>query len=388
MAHPPLRPSSRTIRTRLRAAAGVAVLACALLAGLLAPGPAFAVKTLSLSTGTIQLSLPAGGSGGGSITVANTGTEIIDALVYVADARIDAKGMPVYERPKAGVRLEPRSPATWVGLQMPPGARDIAGTPAIHLKAGDQTIVSFTETVPPNARPGDHNAVVFFEMFEPDPASPTGAVSKVTGRIGARIVTKVQGQIRDSLLVTGLKIPGFVIGDSAPYSFTVVNDGNVDKRYTATLGLASAPPSMVATSGVAYAGDKTAYSGVVSLKGAAIGPATVVLLVEHRLVSRDGSATPAAKVIRQEQQLFVVPWWLAVLIAAIVAVAVLWLLWFFTMRSRRRRVATMHVAAPKAPPSHRTRAADPDLPPPSERELPAEAPAPAPRTRPPEPPSA
>jgi hypothetical protein len=386
MAHPLLRPSPTTMSARARTAAGALALACVLLSGLLTPAPAFAIKTLSLSTGTIQLSLPGGGSGGGSITVANTGTEIIDALVYVADARIDAKGMPVYDRPKAGTPPLPRSPATWVGLQLPASATMVGGTPALHLKAGDQTVVSFTETVPPNARPGDHNAVVFFEMFEPDPASPTGAVSKVTGRIGARVVTAVQGQIRDSLLVTGLKMPGFVVGDSAFYSFTIVNDGNVDKRYAATIGLAAGKPSVVTSSGIAYAGDHAAYAGIVSLKGAAFGPATVVLRVEHRLVARDASGAPDAKLIQQERQVFVVPWWLAILVVAIVALAALWLVWALTMR-RRRRVAATELAAPNAPPAPRQDAEILDQVPPMQRKAPDMAPAPAPRTPPADPPS-
>jgi hypothetical protein len=369
--------------------AGMLVVALVVVAGLLSPTPALAVKTLSLSTGTIQLSLPAGASGGGSITVANTGTEIIDALVYVADARIDAKGMPVYDRPKAGAAPVAHSPATWVGLQMPPEAKTIGQTPALHLKAGEQTVVSFTETVPPNARPGDHNAVVFFEMFEPDPTSTSGAVSKVTGRIGARIVTKVQGQIRDSLVVTGFQMPGFVIGDSAPYSFTVVNDGNVDKRYSATLGLASGQPSVVASNGVAYAGDHGAYSGVVSLKGAPIGPGTAVLLVKHQLVARDSSASAEViKEVRQERQVFVVPWWLVILVVAIVAIALLWLTWFFTMRGRRRK-ARMQVPAPRVPPAPRTESAVPDRMPPAvpQGEIPTSTPPePAPRTLPPDPP--
>lgn len=339
MTHPPLRRSNGKpagIRARHIAFA----LACVALWMLAVPTPALATKTLSLSTGSIQISLPAGGSGSGSVVVANTGTEIIDALVYVADARVDAKGMPVYDQPSAGARPTPRSAATWIGLQMPPGSADLAGRPTLRLKAGEQATVSFAETVPPNARPGDHNAVIFFEMYQPDPADPKGAVSKVTGRIGARVVTQVQGEIRDSLKVVGFTVPGLVIGDKAPYSFTVVNDGNVDKRYTARVAAPPAPESVAASAGVAYAGDKSSYAGIVSLGGAGIGPTTVVLTVGHTVVSRDSTASAEVDEITRTAQVVVVPLWVVLTAGGFVAVAVLWLAWYLTMRRRRRRVAS------------------------------------------------
>ena len=199
--------------------------------------PAYAEKTISLSTGIIELSLPPGGTGTGSLKVANTGTQVIKALVYVADARIDAKGMPVYTRPAPAEAPDPKSPATWVQLKMPASTRIIANTPYIEMKAGEEFPVAFSETVPVGARPGDYNAVIFFEMFETDPANPNVSVSRVTGRIGCRVVTHVQGEIRDSIKVRPFVVRDFVIGDKMPFTFTVVNDGNVDKRYSASLAL-------------------------------------------------------------------------------------------------------------------------------------------------------
>ncbi len=350
MAHPTLRTVSNSLRAHVRTLSRGRTLA-ALVAGLLAlatlatPAPAFAEKTISLSAGTLNLSLPPGGTGAGGLTVSSTGTEKIRALVYVADARIDAKGMPVYTRPPPAQGPDPRSAATWVQLKMPESTKIIANTPYIELKAGESLPVAFSETVPSNARPGDYNAVIFFEMFEVDPTSPTGSVSKVTGRIGCRVVTHVRGQIHDSIEVRPFAVDGLVFGDSTPYAFTVTNDGNVDKRFAATLLLrdangADVSKSVVASSAIVYAGDHINYSGVDKLTGAGLGRYDVVLRVDHQLVTRDETATaPETKSIEEVRSVWVVPWWILAVALAVLAVILLFIAWLIGRAARRSRTS-------------------------------------------------
>jgi hypothetical protein len=360
-----------------RSATALLVCCSMLVATLATAGPAAAEKTVSLSTGIIELSLPPGGSGVGSLKVANTGTQILKALVYVADAQIDPKGMPVYARPAPAQAPDPKSPATWVQLKMPESTRIIANTPYVELKAGEELPVAFAESVPTGASPGDFNAVIFFEMFETDPASPNVSVSKVTGRIGCRVVTHVQGEVRDSIKVKPFVVRDFVLGDQMPFAFTIINDGNVDKRYSASLILRDAAgndvwTSQVASQAMVYAGDHTNYSGVSILKGVGLGRYEAVVKVDHALVSRDASAPPQVHAYELSRDIWVVPFWIAVVIVALLALLVLWLVWFFTMRRRRAKSATRAAGTPatdSAPQPERSSLGD----------LPLAAP-PAPRT--------
>ncbi len=360
MAHPPQRITrTRSVRRgvahplQARTIAALIVAALTAAAVLALPVPAFAEKTISLSQGTFDLSLPPGGSGEGAMTVSSTGTEKIQALVYVADARIDSKGMPVYTRPAPSAGPDPRSAATWVTLKMPDSTKIVANTPYIEIKAGDSLPVAFSETVPQGARPGDYNAVIFFEMFEPDPKNPSGSVSRVTGRIGCRVVTHVRGEIRDSIEVRPFIVQDFVLGDSTPFAFTVTNTGNVDKTYKASLVLrdssgADVSSSAVATSAIVYAGDHVDYNGVDKLKGAGLGHYQLVLKLDHQLVARKaGADAPEVKTIEQPRWIWVVPWWIVITAAAVLAVLVLFIVWLIARAiGRSRRMKTPPASPP------------------------------------------
>ena len=306
-----------------------------------APTSALADRTISLSSGTIELSLPPGATGSGTITVGNDGTELIRALVYVADASTGPKGVPTYERLPDGAPPTPGSAASWLDLHLPPGVKMKGTTPYIELKVGEQLTIPFTEKVPSFATPGDHNAVVFFEMFNTSPRVPKGSMSQVTGRIGCRIVTHVRGTVIDRLEVQRFAMEGFVIGDKAAYSFTIANTGNVDKRYSATFELLDGAGrrvsgSTVASESVVYAGNRASYAGFATFRGAGLGAYRVVLHVSHALVNRDPTAPVRQRTSEQARTIIMVPFWVVVALAAVVAVALLWIGWIGFKRVRRR----------------------------------------------------
>lgn len=338
----------------------VACTAAALCAAALVPGSAYAERTIALNTGTVELALAPGGVANESIRVANNGTEPLKALLYTSDVQYDEQGQPTYVRPTGAPGEFLRSPASWLSLRAPDATKIIANTPYIELDPGDEIQVDFEMRVPSNATPGDYNSIIFFEMFDTVDAE-TGATSRVAGRIGARIVLRVAGDVIDEIDVAPFSVRSFVIGSVVPYTFRVVNEGNIDKRYVPSLIVLDGSEtermrSMVESSAVVYAQNQREYHGGLRLENASFGRFTmrVELAYDRETGAEPGTVVPER--LRKERTFWVVPLWLAIAAIAAVGAPALWLSWKASVKStarknearerareeRRRRIADEH----------------------------------------------
>lgn len=329
--------------SRYRLMASMVVVALA--AGLLIPVAASAERTIALSTGTIELSLAPGGTASETIKVASTGDESIQALLYSSDVVYDEQGEPTYMRPTGASGEFLQSPASWLALRAPDETKIIANTPYIELDPGDEIPVDFEMRVPRNAAPGDYNAIIFFEMFDMTDADE-GAVSRVAGRLGARVVLRVIGDIVDQLEVAPFSVRSFVIGDTVPYSFRVNNEGNIDKRYTPYLVVldgsdAERMRSEVEENAVVYAGNQREYLGGLELENARFGRFTMRVEIDYNRETGPEPGTTVPERIRVDRTFWVIPLWAAVAIVIALGIPVLWLSWRASVKSSEKKAAAL-----------------------------------------------
>jgi hypothetical protein len=330
------------LRRIIQRSTAVILLAAVLVLG--AAHVALAERTIALSTGTVELALVPGGEARETLAVANNGDEPLHALVYTNDVVYDEAGMPEYVKPTGAAGEFNRSPASWVSLRMPAETQVVANTPYIELAPGEEMLIDFEMRVPANATPGDYNAIIFFEMFDPDPQA--GTSSQISGRIGARIVLRVAGDIIDRMDVAPFAVRGFVIGDAVPYSFRVSNEGNIDKRYVPSLVVldgseAERMRSQIETAPIVYAGNTREYDGGLKLTNANFGRYTMrVEIAYDKETGTSPGATIPEKIVK-DRTFIVIPLWFAVLVALIVVLPALWLIW----RASVRRATTRPAAA-------------------------------------------
>ncbi|MDO8880274.1 MAG: hypothetical protein Q7W44_05680 [Coriobacteriia bacterium] len=305
---------------------------------------AMAERTIALSTGTVDLALAPGGIATETIAVANNGDEPLAALVYTNDVVYDDEGLPEYVKPTGAAGEFNRSPASWLSLRMPAETQVIANTPYIELAPGEEMLIDFEMRVPDGATPGDYNAIIFFEMFNPEPQS--GTSSQISGRIGARIVLRVAGDVIDRLDVAPYAVRGFVIGDVVPYSFTLANDGNIDKRYVPSLVVldgteAERMRSQIETMPIVYAGNTRGYDGGLKLTNANFGRYT--MRVEIAYDKETGSAPGATipETIVKDRSFIVIPLWFAIVVVLVVALPILWLVWRTSVRGAAKKAAAV-----------------------------------------------
>lgn len=301
---------------------------------------AMAERTIALSTGTIELSLAPGSSASETIIVSNEGDEPLKALVYTADVAYDASGTPAYIRPDSNPQAVNGSPALWLSLQMPKETQVIANTPYIVLEPGESIPVSFELEVPEGATPGDHTAIIFFEMFSTEDVE--GASSQISGRIGARIDVRVAGEVIEKLDVAPFSIRELIIGDSAAYSFTLSNLGNIDKHCTTSLVVLDRSENEVLRSQIesdtaVYAGSSRSHADVLDLSDVGFGKYTVRAEVVY---DRETSGTASvADVLAKDRTVWVVPLWLAIVVLLVVGLPILYLIWRSGVRSAARKAA-------------------------------------------------
>lgn len=316
----------------------VTLVAVAFLFGIVSS--AMAEKTIALSTGTIELSLAPGTTASDTIAVANNGDEPFKAFVYASDVVYDDKGVPSYVRPTGAQGEFLKSPASWLTLHMPAKTQVIANTPYIELAPGEEMLVDFDMVVPQGAAPGDHSAIVFFEMF--DNGATTGTTSKVSGRLGARIIVRVAGDVVDRMDLAPYSVRGFVIGDAVPYSFTVANEGNVDKRYVPSMIVldsseAEVQRTKLEENPVAYAGDTRQYSGSVKLDKPLFGRYTMRAEIAYDKETGSAPGATVPEVLEKDRAFWVFPLWFVIAVILIVALPVLWLIWRSSVKSAARR---------------------------------------------------
>lgn len=324
-------------RSRLAQTLLFIALTCAFVGGFAAP--AYATRTLGLSTGSFDFSVAAGDSGKGDLVVMNDGTEAMDVLVYSGDQVVDAKGKVTYTIPNRDSGDFANDPASWVSIKIASTTRTIGNTPVISLKRGARVPVHFTFTVPDGAPAGDHQLLLFFEMLD-NSKTPSGATARVAGRLGARVRIRVQGDLVERMEVRPFSVRSLVLGDKMPWTFLVRNEGNIDKSITARLALFDSNENEVwhsaaATDTTVYAGANLERSGVA--KGLpAFGHYTARLTLTYPKEGSGAGATIPQQIVKS-RGVWIVPLWLAVLVVLLVGVLLMYLSWRQAVKAALRK---------------------------------------------------
>lgn len=329
------------------------LLLCAVLcAGLIAPATATAEKTLALSSGSFAFEIDPGQTGSGEIVVINDGDEDIKVLVYVADVEINDKGeqsFPLPERQGANLLS---SPATWMRVYMPEDSKAVGNTPYVELTPGQRVPVRFDFSPPRDATPGDHNVIMFFEMFDFLPES-AGSASQVSGRIGARVQLRVKGQFIEKIDIRPFEVPAFQVGTAVPYKFTINNTGNVNERLSGTVALLDRNEREVVSAEVAsdtpvYARANLEVSGEVTSVASVFGPHTL----EVRLQYMEQGATSPTEVV-ESRTVWMIPLWMLIALAVVLFGTSIWISTMFARRRKRDGKSSTPDAAPVPGPAER-----------------------------------
>lgn len=303
------------------------------------PVSAYATQTVGLSSGTFKFSVGPGETVGGEVIVSNDGDEPLKVLVYSSDQTVDDKGNITFVAPNRSDLTAMDQPSTWARVSMPSDSKSLGNIPYLELEPGQQVPVQFSYVVPPSVAPGDHNALIFFEMFEL-PEAGEGLQSKVSGRLGTRVTLRVKGEIVEKLEVRPFVVPSFVIGTAAPYEFTVRNFGNVDVRTGARAMLLDRNDSEVVTQTaidgrVVFAGTNLETTGTLSTSRQPFGPMKVRIDVTP--VDEDGNATNAGKdTITEVRTVWMVPMWLVIAAGVLLVLVVARLIWMLALKSVRK----------------------------------------------------
>lgn len=283
---------------------------------LVSPGVAHAERTIALSSGSFSFEVAPGESGEGEVIVMNDGDEPLKALVYVVDVNIDDAGQQSFEVPQRGGASILTTPATWFRIFMPADSKSVGNTPYLEMDPGERIPIKFEFSAPQGTPSGDHNVVIFFEMFELT-QGVDGAAAQVSGRLGTRIALRVAGEIVEQLSIRPFEVPAFRIGNTVPFTFTLNNGGNTNKRVAVTAELLDASERTVAASVVAsdtavFADSRYRFDGVLNTGAGRFGLHTVEVKAIYLL---EGAATPTELI--EQRTVWLVPLW-AVLLAGFI----------------------------------------------------------------------
>lgn len=315
---------------RLKRVAAVLALAVLLAA---VPGVAHAEKTIGLSSGTFEFTVEAGQSGEGEVTVSNDGDEPLKVLVYVSDLTVSEAGEQTFTTPDRQNLTSLTTPATWFRIYMPADSKSAGNTPYLELEPGEKVPITFEFAPPGGTAPGDHNVVIFFEMFE-FAGEIEGTGAQVSGRLGTRVALRVNGQVVEKLTIRPFEVPGFVIGREVPFRFVVKDEGNLNKRIEVTAAVLSRSQTAVAQSVVAtdttiFPNSGREFTGSLVTGGSGFGPHTVEARVQY---FEDGAQLPSELV--ETRSVWLIPLWLVVL-AGFIIVYLLGYLVYRAMRGRK-----------------------------------------------------
>lgn len=331
-------------------AATCLVLLVLMLASAVAPPCARASSAIGLSAGLFEFSTVKGRTLKGDLYVSNEGDTPIQVLVYTSDIVPDAKGVPQFVRPAAGVQPTSDSPASWTTVKAPDSTRIINNAPYLALAVGERSHVLFQIDVPDAVQPGDYSEAIFFEMFNVGKAK--GTTSRIGGRLGCRVRVRVQGKITESVSVRPFGVGAVALGPTLPYDFTINNGSNIDHEFASTLQILDSDEQVrqkvvVGKADYVYARKKKVFEGRAPLTGVGMGKYTAELRVSYfkESMGAGGKIDKTRAEIVKQRIFYVVPYSLVIP----VAVAVLALLLFvLTIPARRRRREARREPGPTA----------------------------------------
>ncbi|MCE5190558.1 MAG: hypothetical protein LLG08_02135 [Actinomycetia bacterium] len=303
-----------------------------------------------MSKASFDLSLAAGQSGKGELYVLNDGDETLTVMVYAADQVVDSKGDITYSVPNRDKPGTETGAASWVQFQLPASTKAINNTPYLVLEPGDRVKLNFEVNVPAQSPPGDHQALLFFEMFDLKQALE-GTGSTIGGRIGARLRVRVKGDLVERMDIKPFVADGLVIGDALRYTFVVRNDGNIDKLINVTAALLDSSEndklkSEVVTDTSVYAGTTIERQGVLGVEGL-IGKYTLRLTGEY---PREGGTSTLTDQIVKDRTVWIFPWWLAISAVAILGMLLIYASWRQAVKTAERHVRVRRDATPTPQP--------------------------------------
>ena len=281
------------------------------------PTAAYAERTIGLSSGSFAFEVDPGETGEGEVVVTNDGDEPLKALVYVTDVIVDDIGGQTFEEPvREGAALL-STPASWFQVFMPEDSKSVGNTPYLEMDPGDRVPIRFAFSPPAGTPSGDHNIVIFFEMFEFDQGGE-GAVAQVAGRLGARVAVRVTGEVIERLTIRPFDVPGFRIGNLVPFTFTVNNAGNTNKRVSVPADLLdrsehSVVASVVASDTAIFADSRYRFEGALDTGAGRFGPHTLEVRLQYFL---EGAQSPSELV--EQRTVWLVPTWAVLLLLFLV----------------------------------------------------------------------
>ena len=159
----------------------------------------------------------------------------------------------------------------------------------------------------------------------------------MNARIGARIETRVKGEVVEKVDVRPFTMPSFVVGSAPVYAFTVRNDGNVDARVDARLVVldrseGERSSTVVLTDAPVYASSALEKKGVLQLPGPAIGPNNVKLVVSYT------GDSGVKKTVEKYRTVWAVPAWLLIAFGLGLLALLLAGVWAASSRAAKRRM--------------------------------------------------
>jgi hypothetical protein len=326
------------VRTARFRSASVLALVLSLALPLALPVPALAVKTVGISAPKFEFNVASGQSGNGELYVTNDGTEPIKVMVYTANQTTDAKGQITYTVPSPGTPGD-QGPAAWVRILMPQDSKSFGNAPYVEIAPKKRVLVKFEFAVPPGVPAGDHQVVLFFEMF--DFAQGGGMLSQVSGRVGSRIRIRVQGTLVEKITVQPFSVRELVVGELMPWSYVVRNDGNVDKYVKARLALLDSSEAEVVGSDITsetplYAHSMLEQAGTMSLTGARIGRYTARLTLTYPS-EPDARGETTVKEVVEDRTVWVFPLWLVIGVVVLLGGLLLWAMWLSAVKAAERK---------------------------------------------------
>ncbi len=334
----------------MRRGPGLAVLLSLCVLSLVSPTSAFAERSIGVSAASFDFTAAQGEAGEGEVWVSNEGDEPITVRVYASDQVVEDDGTVTFVTPS--VDANPlQSPASWMTVTLPPDAKSIGNIPYIDMEPGDKARVAFRVGIPQGAVPGDHNIMLFFEMFDPDPTSGDQQ-ARIFGRLGTRVKARVDGEIIEKVEVAPFTIPGYVLGTAVPYSFTVNNEGNVDQRVDVRMveldsSGAEVSATEITSDTALYATSSLQKSGAIEDGATRIGRANYRLVVSYP--SQATGANGLIKTTEEERAVWVIPVWLPYVVGAALLMLFGAAIWASGRRSAQRAAVAPHADAGGGP---------------------------------------